>query len=118
MQVQLISNVNEKNFQLNKEEKQKEIKEKEQEKSPNKKRKKNEEIKQTEEEKEDKNVFVPGSTLDIKKLQQTPVGQIMAVNKYWLNQIQVYNILKFKNSGFKFWVEWPTVYCNNFIVVK
>jgi len=42
----------------------------------------------------------------------------MAVNKYWLNQIQVYNILKFKNSGLKFWVEWPTAYCNNFIVVK
>ena len=45
MQVQLISNVNEKNFQLNKDEKLKEIKEKEQEKSPNKKGKKQEEIK-------------------------------------------------------------------------
>jgi hypothetical protein len=26
--------------------------------------------------------------------------------------------LKFKNSGFKFWVECPTTYGNNFIVVK
>ena len=26
--------------------------------------------------------------------------------------------MKFKNSGFKYWVEWPNAYCNNFIVVK
>ena len=27
-------------------------------------------------------------------------------------------MLKFKNSGFKFWVECPTTYGNNFIVVR
>lgn len=27
-------------------------------------------------------------------------------------------MLKFKNQGFKFWIEWPTVWGNNFIVVK
>lgn len=42
----------------------------------------------------------------------------MANNSAWLNQIQVYNLLKFKNSGFKFWVECPTTYGNNFIVVR
>lgn len=42
----------------------------------------------------------------------------MINNQQWMNQIQVYNILKFKNSGFKYWVEWPNAYCNNFIVVK
>lgn len=42
----------------------------------------------------------------------------MASNQQWLNQIQVYNLLKFKNSGFKYWVEWPNMYCNNFIVVR
>lgn len=30
----------------------------------------------------------------------------------------MYNLLKFKNLGFKFWVEYPTVYGNNFIVVR
>lgn len=30
----------------------------------------------------------------------------------------MYNLLKFKNLGFKFWVEYPTVYGNNFVVVR
>jgi len=59
-----------------------------------------------------------GHTIDKKLLQQTSIGQVMASNQQWLNQIQVYNLLKFKNSGFKYWVEWPNVYSNNFIVVK
>lgn len=42
----------------------------------------------------------------------------MHSNQKWLNQIQMYNILKFKNQGFKFWVECATVYGNNFIVVR
>lgn len=32
--------------------------------------------------------------------------------------MQIYNLLKFKNLGFKFWVECPTSYGNNFIVVR
>jgi hypothetical protein len=39
-------------------------------------------------------------------------------NVHWINQIQMYNILKFKNQGFKFWIEWPTAWGNNFLVVK
>ena len=42
----------------------------------------------------------------------------MTTNQQWLNQIQMYNILKFKNQGFKFWVEYATVWGNNFCVVK
>jgi len=30
----------------------------------------------------------------------------------------MYNVLKFKNQGFKFWVEYPTVWGNNFIQVR
>jgi hypothetical protein len=30
----------------------------------------------------------------------------------------MYNVLKFKNQGFKFWVEYPYAWGNNFIVVK
>lgn len=44
--------------------------------------------------------------------------QYMTQNQHWLNQIQVYNALKFKNQGFKFWVEYATVWGNNFIQVK
>jgi hypothetical protein len=40
------------------------------------------------------------------------------VNQQWLNQVQIYNLLKFKNLGFKFWVECPTTWANNFIVVR
>lgn len=59
-----------------------------------------------------------GLFIDKKLLLQTNIGQVMINNQQWMNQIQVYNILKFKNSGFKYWVEWPNAYCNNFIVVK
>lgn len=59
-----------------------------------------------------------GLVIDKKLLLQTNIGQVMINNQQWMNQIQVYNILKFKNSGFKYWVEWPNAYCNNFIVVK
>lgn len=37
---------------------------------------------------------------------------------YWINQIQMCNVRKFKSQGFKFWVEWATVWGNNFIIVK
>ena len=30
----------------------------------------------------------------------------------------MYNNLQFKNKGFKYWVEYPSVWCNNFIVVR
>ena len=39
-------------------------------------------------------------------------------NAQWLNQISMYNNLQFKNKGFKYWVEYPSVWCNNFIVVR
>ena len=44
------------------------------------------------------------------------IGEVL--KQSWLNQVQIYNLLKFKNHGFKFWVEYPTIYGNNFIVVR
>jgi hypothetical protein len=40
------------------------------------------------------------------------------VHKDWLGQICHNNSFKSRNFGFKFWVEYPTAYCNNFIIVK
>lgn len=44
------------------------------------------------------------------------IGDVL--KQSWLNQVQIFNLLKFKNQGFKFWVECPTSWGNNFIVVR
>ena len=44
------------------------------------------------------------------------IGDVL--KQSWLNQVQIFNLLKFKNQGFKFWVERPTSWGNNFIVVR
>jgi len=44
--------------------------------------------------------------------------QSVLMNDQFLNQVHQFNTIKIKNFGFKFWVECPTIWANNFIIVK